>query len=157
LDAATKLLEIEAIKQLKYRYMRGIDEKLWDQIEACFVSEATCAYSGGKYAFEGREAIMKFLTESMARPTFLSSHRIHQPEIELQSETSATGTWALDDYVIDEQYGLTIHGAAFYRDRYEKRDGAWKIVHPGYTRTFEQMQKREGQGWNVTQRGFEAE
>jgi hypothetical protein len=157
LDAATKLLEIEAIKQLKYRYMRGIDEKLWDQIEACFVSEATCAYSGGKYAFEGREAIMKFLTESMARPTFLSSHRIHQPEIELQSETSATGTWALDDYVIDEQYGLTIHGAAFYRARYEKRDGAWKIVHTGYTRTFEQMQKREGQGWNVTQRGFEAE
>jgi hypothetical protein len=157
LDAATKLLEIEAIRQLKYRYMRGIDEKLWDQIEACFVPEATCAYSGGKYAFEGRDAIMKFLTESMARPTFLSSHRIHQPEIELQSETSATGTWALDDYVIDEQYGLTIHGAAFYRDRYEKRDGAWKIVHTGYTRTFEQMQKREGQGWNVTQRGFGAE
>ena len=113
--------EIEAIKRLKYRYMRGIDEKRWDQIEACFVPDATCAYSGGKYAFSGRDAIMKFLTESMARPTFLSSHRITQPEIDLTSDTTATGIWALEDYVIDEQYGLTIHGAAFYRDQYAMR------------------------------------
>ena len=157
MDAIERLLEIEAIKQLKYRYMRGIDEKLWDQIEECFVPDATCAYSGGKYAFEGRDAIMKFLTESMDRPTFLSSHRIHQPEIELTSATTATGIWALDDYVIDEQHGITIHGGAFYRDRYVKRDGPWKIQHTGYTRTFEQMQAREGQGWSVTQRGFGAE
>ncbi len=156
MDAQESLREIEAIKQLKYRYMRGIDEKRWDEIEACFVPDATCSYSGGKYAYDGREAIMKFLTESMGRPTFLSSHRVHHPEIEITSDTSATGTWALEDYVIDEQHGLTIHGAAFYRDRYVKVDGAWKIQHTGYTRTFEQMQKREGSGWHVTQRGFEA-
>jgi hypothetical protein len=39
MNATDKLTEIEAIKRLKYRYMRGIDEKLWDQIEACFVPE----------------------------------------------------------------------------------------------------------------------
>lgn len=154
MDDAKRLCEIEAIKQLKYRYMRGVDEKLWDQIEACFVPEATCAYSGGKYAFDGRDAIMKFLTESMDRPSFLSAHRVHQPEIELTSDTTATGTWALDDYVIDDQHGVTIHGAAFYRDRYVKRDGEWKIEHTGYTRTFEQMQARKDQGWKITQRGF---
>jgi SnoaL-like domain len=154
---AEKLIEIEAIQRLKYRYMRGIDEKRWDLVEGCFVPEATSSYSGGKYAFQGRDAIMKFLTESMARPTFLSSHRIHQPEIELTSDTTASGIWALEDYVIDEQHGLTIHGAAFYRDEYVKREGEWKILHTGYTRTFEQMQKREGQKWHVTQRGFAAE
>ncbi len=154
MDPIETLREIEAIKQLKYRYMRGIDEKLWDQVEACFVPEATCAYSGGKYAFEGRDAILKFLTESMDRPTFLSAHRIHQPEIALRGDDAATGIWALDDYVIDEQHGLTIHGAAFYRDEYVKRDGEWKIRHTGYTRTFEQMQARKDQGWKVTQRGF---
>jgi hypothetical protein len=97
---------------------------------------------------------MKFLTESMARPTFLSSHRITQPEIDLTSDTTATGIWALEDYVIDEQYGLTIHGAAFYRDEYIKVGGEWKIQHTGYTRTFEQMQPRKDRGWNITQRGF---
>ena len=63
------LQELEAIKRLKYRYMRGIDEKFWDQIEACFMPETTCAYSNDKYKFEGRDAIMKFLTES--RPSNL--------------------------------------------------------------------------------------
>ena len=155
MDFIDELREIEAIKQLKYRYMRAIDEKLWQQMEECFVEDATCSYSGGKYAFAGRAAIMKFLTESMDRPTFLSSHRVHHPEIEILSETEARGTWALDDYVIDEQHGLTIHGAAFYRDEYVKRDGEWKLKHTGYTRTFEQMQSRVDRGWNVTQRGFE--
>jgi hypothetical protein len=154
MDPLHELREIEAIKQLKYRYMRGIDEKLWSQIEQCFTENATCAYSGGKYAFEGRDAIMKFLTESMDRPSFLSSHRVSQPEISLTSESSAVGIWALEDYVIDTQHGLTIHGGAFYRDEYVKPDGEWKIQHTGYTRTFEQMQPRADTGWRITQRGF---
>ena len=83
MDFVKKLEEIEAIKQLKYRYMRCIDQKLWEEMESCFTPDATSSYSGGKYAFDGRDAIMKFLTESMARPTFLSSHRVHHPEIEL--------------------------------------------------------------------------
>ena len=154
MDFVKQLEEIEAIKQLKYRYMRCIDQKLWKEMETCFTPSATCSYSGGKYSFAGRDAIMKFLTESMARATFLSSHRVHQPEIELTSETTATGTWALEDWVIDEQHGITIHGAAFYEDRYVKVNGAWKIQHTGYERTFEEMAPRKEQGWRITQHGF---
>jgi hypothetical protein len=152
MEFVKQLEEIEAIKQLKYRYMRCIDQKLWQEMEGCFTPDATCSYSGGRYAFQGRDAIMKFLTESMSRPTFLSSHRVHHPEISLESETRATGTWALEDYVIDEQHGLTIHGAAFYQDEYVKVDGAWKIRHTGYERTFEEMAPRKEQGWRLTQR-----
>ena len=142
MNATDKLTEIEAIKRLKYRYMRGIDEKLWDQIEACFVPEATCAYSNGKYKFDGRDAIMKFLTESMARPTFLSSHRVHQPEIDFTSSTTATGVWALDDVVIETEAKLTIRGAAFYHDEYVKVGGEWKISRTGYRRIYEEMESR---------------
>jgi hypothetical protein len=152
MDFVKQLEEIEAIKRLKYRYMRCIDQKLWQEMEGCFTPDATCSYSGGKYAFDGRDAIMKFLTESMARPTFLSSHRVHHPEIELTSATTATGTWALEDWVIDEQHEITIHGAAFYQDRYVKVGGQWKIQHTGYERTFEEMAPRKVQGWKVTQR-----
>jgi len=155
MDFLAKLEAIEAIKQLKYRYMRSIDQKLWAEMRDCFTPDATTSYSGGKYAFEGIDAIMQFMTESMDRPSFLSSHRVHQPEIELTSETTATGRWALEDYVIDTQHGITIHGAAFYEDRYVKWDGEWKIQHTGYQRSFEQMQARKDQGWRVTQRGFE--
>jgi hypothetical protein len=152
MEFVKKMEEIEAIKQLKYRYIRAIDQKLWDVMESCFTPDATSSYSGGKYAFDGRDAIMKFLTESMSRPTFLSSHRVHQPEIELTSPTTATGIWALEDYVIDEQHGITIHGAAFYQDRYVKAGGEWKIQHTGYERTFEEMAPRKEQGWRITQR-----
>ena len=152
MDFVKQLEEIEAIKRLKYRYMRCIDQKLWKEMETCFTPDATSAYSGGKYAFQGRDAIMKFLTESMSRPTFLSSHRVHQPEIELTSPNTATGSWALEDWVIDEQHGITIHGAAFYRDEYVKVGGEWKIRHTGYERTFEEMAPRKEQGWRITQR-----
>jgi len=155
MDPMQELREIEAIKALKYKYMRCIDRKLWDEMRECFTSDATTAYSGGKYAFEGIEAIMKFMVESMDRGSFLSSHRVGHPEIALVSETEATGTWALDDLVIDTKHEITIQGAAFYHDRYVKQDGAWKIRHTGYERTFEQMGSRKGQGWTVTQRAFE--
>ncbi|MGZ8765224.1 MAG: nuclear transport factor 2 family protein, partial [Acidimicrobiia bacterium] len=30
------LVEIEAIKRLKYRYLRGLDQKDWAAVESCF-------------------------------------------------------------------------------------------------------------------------
>lgn len=136
--------ELEAIKRLKYKYMRCIDEKLWDEMRTCFIENATSSYSGGKYSFSGRDEIMKFLIESMDRKTFLSSHRVHHPEIDLTSDTTATGIWALEDSVIDEENQIALRGAAFYRDEYVKVDGEWRIKHTGYTRTFEEIELRQG-------------
>ena len=47
------LHEVEAIKRLKYKYLRCLDQKLWDEIRGCFTPDARCSYSGGKYAFDG--------------------------------------------------------------------------------------------------------
>ena len=52
------LHELEAIKRLKYKYLRCLDQKRWDEIATCFTADATCSYSGGKYAFTGRDAIV---------------------------------------------------------------------------------------------------
>ena len=95
------LYEIDAIQRLKHRYLRCLDQKLWDELETCFTEDATCAYGDGKYSFQGRAAIIDFLRTAMGAPSFLSSHRVHHPEIELTSATTATGIWALDDVVID--------------------------------------------------------
>lgn len=138
------LQELEAIKRLKHKYMRCVDEKRWDELRECFAEDATCAFSNGKYAFSGRDAIMQFLIERMDRPTFLSSHRLHQPEIDFISDTSAAGIWALEDTVIDEQREIALRGAAFYRDEYVKIGGQWKIKHTGYKRTFEEVESRKG-------------
>ena len=137
------LVEIEAIKRLKYKYLRCLDQKLWDELAECFVENATSAYGGGKYSYEGRDAILEFLRDAMGADSFLASHRVHHPEIDFTSETTATGVWALEDVVIDTKWEITIRGAAFYEDEYVKEGGVWKIQHTGYKRTYEEIQSRK--------------
>lgn len=136
------LVEIELIKRCKYAYARCLDQKLWDEIGECFTPDAEAAYSGGGYSFTGRDAIVDFLRRSMGAETFLSSHKMHHPEIELTGPASATGVWALDDLVVMTDLGLTIRGASFYDDVYVKQDGRWRIARTGYRRIYEEIQPR---------------
>ncbi|HVX19590.1 MAG TPA: nuclear transport factor 2 family protein [Acidimicrobiales bacterium] len=133
------LVEIELVKRLKYRYLRCLDQKEWDELATCFTPDATAAYGGGAHRYDGREAIMEFLRTSMGATTMLTSHRCHHPEIDLTGPTTAEGTWALEDVVVLVDVGVTVQGAAFYSDRYVKVDGAWLIAHTGYRRTYEEI------------------
>lgn len=135
------LVELEAIKRLKYRYIRTLDQKRWDELAECLTPDATAAYGGGAYSFDSREEILQFLRDSLG-PTMITMHQVHQPELELTSATTANGTWALEDRVIMVEHKLTLRGAAYYTDRYVKVDGDWKIAHTGYERLFEEMEPR---------------
>jgi bile-acid 7alpha-dehydratase len=135
------LKDIEAIKQLKGKYFRCLDCKLWDELAECFTEDATTSYSGGKYSFNGRDAIMKFFRENMPA-SMVSMHQGHHPEIEITSETMAKGIWGFEDYLIIKQANMGLRGAAFYRDEYVKIKGQWKIKHTGYNRIFEEVWDR---------------
>ena len=130
------LIEIEAIKRLKYRYMRCVDLRLWDEIGECFTDDATVAYDSGRWSTTGRTAIVELLRSGLG-PEVLSAHTVHHPEIDLTSPVTASGIWALQDFVFNRRSNTSLHGAAFYDDRYAKADGRWSISHTGYTRTFE--------------------
>lgn len=136
------LKELEAIKQLKYKYMRCVDRKLWDEMRDCFTPDATCAYSDGKYSYTGRDAILDFLRGAMSSPTVLTAHHVHHPEISFLDENTARGIWAMEDTFIELGSNITLRGAGFYEDEYVKVDGQWKIRHTGYTRTFEEVVSR---------------
>jgi SnoaL-like protein len=136
------LIDIEAIKQLKYRYARFLDLKQWDDLRALFVDDAVCDYSGGKYHQEGADAIVAWIRKGMGAETFLSSHKMHHPEITLTGSHTATGIWALDDRVIMTDLKLAVRGASFYEDRYVKLDGDWKIAYTSYRRVYEEIEPR---------------
>lgn len=145
------LVELEAIKRLKYAYLRCLDQKRWDELATLFTDDATASYGGGAYTFEGRDAVVGFITSAMGAETMLSSHRVTQPEIDLLSDDRARGVWALDDTVVETAAQVTIRGAAFYDDTYVKRDGRWLIEHTGYKRTYEEIQGRNpGDGPTLT-------
>ena len=138
----SQLEELEAIKRLKYKYIRCIDSKLWEELREVFTDDADAAYNKGEYTAKGIDEVMEFLVGALGPKSMISSHRVHQPEIELTSPSTATATWALEDTVIETNANITIRGAAYYKDEYVKIDGQWKIRSTGYKRVFEEISSR---------------
>jgi len=133
---------LEEIRRLKYRYLRCVDLKLWDEIADVFTADATVDYGtralGEPIQLRGREEIVAFLRQSLG-PGIITVHFASQPEIEIDGAT-ATGTWSFEDTVIATEFRVVIKGAAFYEDRYARgEDGRWRISHTGYVRTYEVM------------------
>ncbi|MCC6225226.1 MAG: nuclear transport factor 2 family protein [Microthrixaceae bacterium] len=145
------LLEHEAIKALKFAYLRCLDQKRWDEMYELFVPDgAVSAYSGNKYRYEGRDAIIDFLKRNMDRPALHTSHHVHHPEIELLGEDLAAATWAMEDVNIDVDYDFYMVGRGFYEDRYRKIGDRWLIELTGYKRLFETFQPLSGNQINMT-------
>lgn len=137
------LVEIEAIKQVKYRYLRAVDTRDWDLLATTLTDDATSAYSSGKLSYQGRDAIIEFLRTSMPEKEMLTSHKVHHPEIELTGPDTATARWGLEDVVIILSAGMNLRGAAYYEDQMVKVDGQWRIAHTGYRRLYEEMSLRK--------------
>lgn len=139
------MIEVDAIKRLKYRYIRFLDQKRWNEMRGILTDDAVAAYGGGRFHFDGADAILDFLVRSMGADTFHSSHRVHHPEIDLTGPDTASGLWAMDDVVILTDWDVTIRGSAYYSDEYRKVDGVWKISRTGYKRIYEEMESRSDQ------------
>ncbi|MGH3307189.1 MAG: nuclear transport factor 2 family protein [Nocardioides sp.] len=125
--------DLEQIRQLKYRYLRTLDTKQWDDFADCFVPDATADYDG--LAFPDRAALVDYMRTNLGS-AIVTMHHCHHPEIAVDGDT-ATGRWYLHDQVISAEYGFRLEGAAFYEDRYIRTDAGWKVAHTGYERTFE--------------------
>jgi SnoaL-like domain len=132
-SALEVMLAVEEIKRLKYRYLRTLDLKRWDEFADVFVPEATGDYGG--LAFGSRDEIVGYMRE-MLGPRMVTLHQCHHPEITLDGDL-ASGVWYLEDRVIMPDLRLVLEGAAFYEDRYVRTSDGWRIVHTGYERTYE--------------------
>jgi len=136
------LAALEEIRRVKYRYLRCVDLKLWDEIGDVFTADATVDYGtralGKPIKLSGRDEIVAFLRDSLG-PGIVTVHFASQPEIDISGDV-ATGIWSFKDTVIATEFKVLIEGAAFYEDRYERGgDGRWRISHTGYVRTYEVM------------------
>jgi hypothetical protein len=130
--------ELEAIRRLKYAYFRTLDLKQFDDLGLLLTEDATASYEDGKTMLEGRAAIVSWLSGALSGPEIITEHHGHHPEITLTSESTAEGTWYLQDRVIVPSADIEIAGTAFYSDRYTLTGEGWRISHTGYTRVFEE-------------------
>ncbi len=132
-DAAA-LLEIESIKQLKARYCRYLDTKDWTAWRDIFTDDfvSDTADSGGTI-IAGADEFVAYIRKTLGKPSQPTVHQVHAPEIELTSETTARGVWALED-VVRLAPGLNLNGYGHYHETYEKVDGQWRIKTSKLTR-----------------------
>lgn len=138
------LEEFEAIKRLKYKYLRCIDSKQWSELREVFTEDAKVTYDKGRYSESGVDAIMKFLLGTLEPTEIASMHQVHCPELTITGPTTAKGVWYFHDFVVnpgETSGGMPGHsilqGAGFYSDEYVKLGDGWKIEQTGYERTFE--------------------
>ena len=133
---------IEAIRQLKYRYFRTLDLKLWDEFGDCLADDVVARY--GTQAmdtplhFDNRGDVVSYMSENLGT-NVITIHIASHPEILVDGDT-ATGSWGFEDTVIVPDFKVQIRGGGYYRDDYRKDpDGKWRIAGTRYERIYEAM------------------
>lgn len=132
MDATQRLAAIEEIKQLKAKYFLGVDTQDWDLFRReIFVEETSFQLSEFREEpYRGMETVLGMFGEGLAGK--YSVHHGHMPIVDITSDTTATGLWAMEDRIYLSGDGaaqgtLVLHGFGHYRETYVKRDAGWRI------------------------------
>ena len=125
-----QLEEIEAIKRLKARYFRHMDRKDWDAWGQVFAEDAVLEVPEVDMVVTGREEIVASVSGALVGTQTV--HHGHMPEIELTGPDTATGTWAMADYVewpqAEGEARVGLQGYGHYIEEYVRADGEWRIA-----------------------------
>ena len=139
-----RLMDIEAIKQLKHAYFRCIDTANMAELATLLHREVLVHFVGGNYEWRlnGRAAFLASLGAAFTNRA-VGCHHGHHPEIQMLSAAEATGIWYLADtfWLLDDRRQTS--GAAIYWDRYQKANGRWLIRETRYRRIYETSQQLE--------------
>jgi hypothetical protein len=127
-----------AISEVKARYCRGLDTKDWDLFADQFTEafELDTSGSGGPVV-RGRDAAVAMVRSSVGEAQ--TAHQVHSPEMQIDGDVAHV-IWAMQDRVIwsagrrprPDMGGLTGYG--HYHERYERKDGRWRIAAQRLTR-----------------------
>jgi hypothetical protein len=129
-DPIRDLVDIEAIKRLKARYFRCMDEKKWDEWAMVFAREVHMEVPEAAMVVDGRAEVVASVSGVLEGVRTV--HHGHMPEIELTGPDTARGVWAMEDYVEfppsadGSRQGL--RGYGHYHEEYVREDGEWRIA-----------------------------
>ncbi|NRA07874.1 MAG: nuclear transport factor 2 family protein [Myxococcales bacterium] len=129
-----ELYDREQIRQIKYRNMRHLDLKQWDEMAETFTKDATTAWLDGQISLSGRDAIMDFLrgTPFADGDSVITVHQCAAMEIDFVTPDHAKASSRLYNpmwFRGDDQLHLLL---AFYHDEFRRVDDEWKISHSGH-------------------------
>ncbi|AWT51701.1 nuclear transport factor 2 family protein [Mycolicibacterium smegmatis] len=143
-------IDIRDIERVKYRYLRALDTKNWDEFADTLTEDVRGDYGqslGEALHFTDRATLVDYMRQSLG-PSIITEHRVAHPEITVDGD-EATGTWYLQDRVIAPDFNFMLIGAAFYRDTYRRTSDGWKISATGYDRTYDATMSLENLNFHL--------
>lgn len=153
-----QLADIEAIRQLKARYFRLMDQKRWDEMRQVFTADVevrTPDDTGDDTPTRGNDAFVDMLISMIG--DVVTVHHGHMSEITFDGDDEASGVWSMEDHLWwPPQHGLGhMWGSGWYEEAYRRcEDGEWRIASM-YLRRIrvesesEQLFPRVEQEWHV--------
>ncbi len=118
-----------AIQQVLYRYSRGIDRCDQKTLKSVWWPSARADYGNGEVdALAWSDEVLSALS-SMLR----TQHMLSNILIELSGDVAAVETYCRAYHEIDSDDGpLELEVGGRYLDRFERRNGEWRIAHRRY-------------------------
>lgn len=141
------LVAIEQIKQLKTRYLRGIDTCNLELRRSILAPDVKISVDSPTYQFElnGMDETIAFYRSSVTNRRF-GMHHGHTPNIEVNGD-DATGLGSFIN--LDKQ--TLLNGSAIYEDHDVKVQGKWPILRTGYKRLREMITPLGSESWITSQ------
>ena len=102
--------DIDEIQQVKYRYLRALDTKHWDEFADTLTEDIVGDYGsslGEEHHFTDRDSLVEFMRNAMPA-NILTEHRVTHPEIVVDGD-EATGIWYLQDRVIVPEFNFMLY------------------------------------------------
>ena len=144
LSPVERLLAIEEIKAVFAGRLQCLDAKDWEHYGDFHTEDVVSdtwrdARRGDAAApvIVGREALSAAIRATLDGSVPITSvHHGHTPQIELTTDTTARGVWAMEDRLwwthgeVEEH----LHGWGHYHETYRKVDGRWLISSRTLTR-----------------------
>ncbi|MET0378196.1 MAG: nuclear transport factor 2 family protein [Spongiibacteraceae bacterium] len=113
-----------AITELKSRYCRLVDKKLWDEWRKCLTDDASGSFGSTELSSGSGDAIVAMIKAHLTGKTTV--HHCLNPEITQTGPDTAAAIWGVHGLIISAE--TRGEGFAWYHETYRREKGIWKIA-----------------------------
>ncbi len=126
--AVQEMLDKAAIREVLWRYCRGVDRRDADIVTSCYHPDAHDDHAGNTYTGETvGQGLVDWMNEIMIKTT----HNITTNTIEVNGDDAGSESYTTSMHIAKGQDGgenRTMLSVARYIDRFERRNGEWRII-----------------------------
>ena len=119
-----EMLDKQALNDLLVRYCRGIDRLDKELVLSCFHDDAYDDH--GSFKGSPKEFLDQLWERSATKAVAFIEHKLSNVSLEVEGDT-AYGESYLEMHQLSE--GELVEGYGRFVDRFERRDGEWRIAH----------------------------